>query len=149
MKAFQFQLGRILHIRVAQERTEQQKLDQVRSAKAGIEAEIAALDQSVVDSQQRLRAETTVYAAELLQLRAYERSVQRVREQLVQRLAEQERIVRAQSEALLLAKRNVKLLERLRDKRRTEWLAEADRELEAFTSDFAASQWIRAHPPTD
>ena len=143
MKAFQFRLARVLHIRMTQERTEQQKLEQVQSAHGRIEAEIQALQQSVARAQQALRGSTSVSAAELMQLNAYERGAERVYQELTRKLAEQAKLVKAQSDVVMVARRNVRLMEKLQDKQRSDWSEAAARELDALTDDFAAAQWSR------
>ncbi len=143
MKAFQFRLARVLHIRMTQERTEQQKLDQVQNIYGRIEAEMQALQQSVASAQQALLGSPSVSAAELKQLNAYERGSERRHGELAKKLAEQAKLVKAQAEIVVVARRNVKLMEKLQDKQRADWSEAADRELDAMTDDFAAAQWSR------
>lgn len=144
MKIFQFRLARVLHIRMTQERTEQQKLDQLQTAYRRIEAEIEALQQSVTRAQQTLLGSPSLSAAELIQWKAYERGSQVVHQELTKKLEAQAKLVSAQSEIVVVARRNVKLLEKLQEKQRADWSEAAERELEALAEDFAAAQWSRS-----
>jgi hypothetical protein len=41
------------------------------------------------------------------------------------------------------ARARLRLMEKLCEKRRAEWQAEADREMEELAADFSAAQWLR------
>ena len=59
------------------------------------------------------------------------------------RLTELQKAIEGQKRAVAEAARNVKMLERLRVRRHSEWQAELDHELELLTGEWAVAQWRR------
>ncbi len=66
----------------------------------------------------------------------------RVKELALKRLECQKELA-AQQAALVEARRRCRLLERLKERRATEWRSAADRELEELASDSYLAQWAR------
>ncbi|MFB3825902.1 MAG: hypothetical protein ACE15B_04000 [Bryobacteraceae bacterium] len=143
MKAFRFRLEAALGWRGAELRLEEQALEkalacaaQAASEAAAVEAEIARAGRELLEAESRTGAELAAHA--------------RWREALVQlggemaaRRAEAERAAAAQRLRVMEARRRVRLLERLRERRLAQWRYEAGRELEAFAGDAHAARLRR------
>ena len=144
MRKFDFRPARLLRMREATVRAEQSILDAARARRAELEAELEALKDSAANAGRAAKAETWVRPAELANIDSYTARINREIKEWTARVAAQNEAVRKQELVLVEARRNVRLLEILRDQRRAEWQAEADREAERFTEDFIAAQSARA-----
>ncbi len=145
MKSFQFPLERVLSWRQTQQ-------TMAEAALARLLGEQRSLQQARLDLQSgRATEQATVARAsfspgavvERLDLvRTWTHSEDR---RLGLRLHELEKAVQNQKRAVADATRNVKMLERLRTRRQSEWKAELDHELELLTGEWAVAQWRRQH----
>jgi uncharacterized protein YbcI len=59
------------------------------------------------------------------------------------RLQELQKAVEDQKRVVANTARNVRMLERLRTRRHSEWKAEVDHEMETLTGEWAVTQWRR------
>ena len=143
MKSFQFPLERVLSWRQT-ERT------MAEAALARILGEQRATEQARTDLQTgRVTAQVMVARApsstgteidKLDRLRVWTVIEDR---RLDARLQELQKAIDDQKVAVANAARNVKMLERLRIRRHTEWRAEVDHEMETLTGEWAVTQWRR------
>lgn len=141
MKAFHFSLERALDWR----RTE---LEQAESRFKRQAAELAEIDRLRAESEAAdLRAEievrgwSPVAGEDLAALGAYRTGMRRHREQLQTRRVECERRVAERQKEMMEARRRVRLLERLKERRLGEWRAAFDRELEQQAAESYLAQW--------
>ena len=143
MKPFQFRLARVLHLREGQLKTEEAKLEQLLLERARMESERDALEASLERARASVKSQQFVNPADLVTLQLYDARVQRERKQWATRLTAHNNKVEAQKASVIEARGRVRLLEKLREKRETEWRSENDRALEELAADFSAAQWLR------
>ena len=143
MKGFQFPLERVLSWRQTQQ-------TMAEAALARLLNEQRSLQQARVDLQTgRASEQGTVARApfspgvEIEKLNIVRAFTEREDRRIVVRLHELQKAIEDQKRAVAEAARNVKMLERLRVRRHTEWKAELDHELELLTGEWAVSQWRR------
>ena len=67
----------------------------------------------------------------------------RERKEWQAKIAAHDEIVERQRTKVVTARGRVRLLEKLREKRKVEWQAEGDKEMEGLATDFSAAQWLR------
>ena len=120
---------------------EEQKFRQQTAGLADLDRMRAAWERSGADAEREVRRWNPVVSAELASLgryRLYARSqaeeVAIAREQARQKLE-------AQRGAMLEARRRLKLLERLRERRMGEWKAGQDKELQELAGDSFLAKW--------
>lgn len=143
MKRFRFSLESVLRWR-------RNRLEQEQLRLQGLLAERATIQQRIRDCEsQRRQAEQTVLRAALIQpqelaaLEAYRRWLRQQRARLEQAASDCEARIAAQREVVLEARRELRLIEKLKERRLTEWEAEAARELEGLAAETYLAQWGR------
>lgn len=130
MKRFAFSLAGVLDVRETQASIEQQKLATAAARVEAIEAELAQLHAE--------RLATLQPQTETLMLAARERWLARIAAEEVRLrrdLAAAESAVEVQRQAFVEARRRVRLLELLRDRRLNLWRYEMNREIEEAAAD--------------
>ena len=115
-------------------------LEQAWARGLEVRAELEALKKSATAAGQAIKAEKWVRPADLTNLAHYGHRVDREIREWTARIAAQAEVIRNQEEVVVQAKRNVRLLEKLRDQRRADWQSEANREADRATDDFLASK---------
>lgn len=146
MTAFRFRLERVLQLRRVQLELEEAKLRQAAAALAAIDREQSALETRAASAEVEVRRWSEVAGRDLAALedfRAHARSQQQL---LAARRAQAVRDLAAQETAMLEARRRCRLLERLKERRWSEWRAASDRELEEIAAESWLAQWGRAEP---
>ena len=143
MKGFQFTLEKVLGWRQTQQ-------TMAEAALARLLGEHRTVHRTRLDLQtRRTTAQGAVARAgatngmELATLERLRVWTDREDRRLAARLKELEKAVEEQKRAVALAARNVKMLERLRTRRESEWKAEMDHEFETQTGEWAVIQWRR------
>jgi hypothetical protein len=143
MKKFNFPLDRALEWRQGQARIEEGKLEQLYSEMRGIEARQAAAAAACTESQRRLLNSSTTTGLELEALDTFRRftAAEHIRLES-QRIACRPKIA-AQLKAVTGKRRDVRLLERLRERRLAVWNIELYREIDAQADESYLAKWIR------
>ena len=143
MKTFAFRLERILSWRVSSLKTQELKLEQLRCSLelANLEKEKLAL--ALSQAQQSTETHSALLGVDLHALAAYRERLNRETLVASQNIAAIGESIAKQALVVAGCDRNVRLLERLRDRRREEWQAGMDRELDELSADFAGGQWMR------
>ncbi len=143
MKKFAFPLGRVLDFREMQTRIEESKLEQLYGELRGIEASEAVLRRQRAESEQDVLASGGAPGLELAALDSFRqftaaehRRLENLRRGCRERIAAQIQLVAAK-------RRAVRLLERLREQRRSVWSQELNRELDAQAEEAFLAQWNR------
>ena len=143
MKSFRFSLDKVLEWRRTQLELEEARYRQQVEALAALDRERARLEASGAAAEQQVRAWNPVAGCELealgtfrLHMKHRELDLARPRADCLKKLA-------AQQKAMLEARRRVRLLERLRERRLSEWTHERDRELEELASESYLAGWAR------
>ncbi len=131
MKKFNFPLDRALEWRKGQVSIEEGKLEKLNGEIRSIEARQAAVALACAESQRNLRNATTATGYELEALDTFRRftAAEHIRLES-QKIAFRPKIA-AQLKIVTVKRRDVKLLERLREKRLATWNFELDREIDA------------------
>ncbi len=141
MQPFHFRLEKVLAWRRTELEVEQFKMRRLASEMDAIDRSRAqvALERTTAE-REVLRAASVkgnqlgVHAAFLVHLGSRERELARRREEQEQRMA-------VQHQRLLEARRRLRLLEELKARRRAEWAAELNRELETFAAEAHLARW--------
>ncbi len=110
---------------------EQTRLKQTRAALAALDEEKAMLEATRADAGRALLARGSVDGAELQLLSGYNAAVKRLSAKIEERRRSGEQAAAAQQQKLLEARRRLRLLENLRDRRLAEWKYETERQMEA------------------
>jgi flagellar export protein FliJ len=131
MRKFQFRLDRVLDWRRTEMEMEETRLKQLRAVHAAIEQERAALESARDSAGRTLLGQPSVYGAELQLLSGYNAAVKLLSARLAEKQRASEQAAAAQQQKLLEARRRLRLLENLRDRRLAEWKYETERQLEA------------------
>lgn len=143
MKRFVFRLESVLRWRRSQFEHEQNRLRELAAERDRIRLRLRELDEDRRRQEHELLASGVLSGAELSALDAWRQRQRAERERCEQALGEAERRVAEQRERLLAARRRLRLLEKLKERRYAEWQAEADREMEALAAECHLARWGR------
>jgi hypothetical protein len=143
MRAFEFPLARALAWRLTQLELQENKLRQLAATVEEMVLAAVRLDLVKSRAEQTVRESSAVEAGDLWALAAYRQRLIAERQALDQRRTACEREVAAQRQKVLEAQRQCRLLEKLEERRRTEWRLEADRELESLAAESHLARWNR------
>jgi len=135
MKAFEFRLERIAEYRRQQAELARNELQKLTMLVEQLTAERNSLEQQAVDMRASTVSRSDLSGQDLIALSAYEDCLSRTVKQIEHKRADVSGQVDKQRSVLLETERNVKLLDRLRDRKFQEWRAESDRELDALAAD--------------
>lgn len=145
MKRFAFRLERILEWRRSRMEAEQRALERLLAERARLEAQQAFLESALEAARRSVReasaAGQTVEAQALVALENFSRAVRREQSRLLARRAELERNISAQRERLISARRDFRLLEKLRARELAAWERDYAREVEALASELHLARW--------
>jgi flagellar export protein FliJ len=144
MKAFHFRLQRVLELRETLLKTEESRLEQLWARRAEMQRQLEALDATLQQARSLVRDRQLVASADLVALELFNKRVDRERKEGLARLSAHDGAIERQRQAVVEARRNVRLLEQLREKRKVSWVAESNQELEALAAEFSTAQWLRA-----
>ncbi len=143
MKAFQFPLEKALDWRRTQLELEEVRYKQQVAALAALDRERAEIEASGIGAEVQVRQWSPIAAGDLtalgnfrLQVKARESEIARRRLDVAAKLAEQHKL-------MLEARRRCRLLERLKERRLSEWTAERDHELEEIAAESYLARWSR------
>jgi hypothetical protein len=146
MKAFHFPLEKVLDWRRAQLELEEARYKQHAAALAALDRRRAEVEASGVRAEIEVRGWNPIAAGDLtalgnfrLYVKSQESEIARRRFEAAQKLAEQQKL-------MLEARRRCRLLERLKDRRLTEWTAERDHEVEQIAAESYLARWSRRKP---
>ncbi len=143
MKSFSFSLARVLHIRETQLKTEEGKLEVLLSGRKRIENEIEKLRESARQARQTLSGQPSLTSVELMALQSFEKYSEREETACRARISSHTLLIEKQMTVVVESRRNVRLLEKLRDRQFAAWRTEEGKELAALAEDFSAAQWAR------
>jgi hypothetical protein len=143
MKKFDFPLERVRRWRREQANLEELKLRELRAEAAGLQAAQEALEAEQSRCAQQLFAETYVDPFQLEALDSYRLSVRAKIHALAHRQRQCQAQAAEQLERVMEARRQFKLLERLRENAWAEWQAAANKEQEELAAELflAKSRW--------
>ena len=141
MRIFEFRLEKVLRWRQAQLEVEQFSLGRLAAECARWDARLTHLDKEREGAEQAVLASRTVGGTELGALARYQERLHKEKQIAAGRLLQSEQKMEKQRERLLAARRGFRLLEKLRQVRRTEWEAAVNREFDALADEAFLARW--------
>lgn len=141
MKRFHFPLGRVLALRQTQAELEAARLQRLDAERSAINRERLELAESGQAADRAVLGSAALEAHELAALTAHRSYVSKQDRKLQARSEEVDRRIAAQVVELTEARRRVRLLEKLRERRRAEWQAACDREQEETATEVFLARW--------
>jgi flagellar export protein FliJ len=144
---FHFPLQRVLDWRRTQLEIEEAKFRQATATLAAVDHARAELEAGAVRTEFEVRRWDPVGGDDLAAFGAYRIRVRQEEVRLAAKRSECARAAAAQQAAILEARRRLKLLERLKERRLAEWTAASDREMEEIASESYLAQWGRPERP--
>jgi flagellar export protein FliJ len=145
MKAFQFPLQRVLEYRELQMRTEEEKLSTIQNQLAEVLHRENALTAAQLNAEMNLLGRPLVEASEFRALSAFQL---RIRSEKVSLLAARKNLeiqIAEQRKRLLKARKDCKVLENLKERRKKAWTYLSDREIENTAAESYISNWARSN----
>jgi hypothetical protein len=146
MKAFHFPLEKVLDWRRIQLELEEVRHKQHVAALAALDRRRAEVEASSIRAEIEVRGWNPIAAGDLTALgnfrlcvKSQESEIARRRFEAAQKLADQQKL-------MLDARRRCRLLERLKDRRLTEWTASRDHEVEEIAAESYLARWNRRKP---
>lgn len=145
MKSFHFSLQRVLEYRALQMRAEEEKLSAIQNQIAEVLHRENALTAAQLTAEMNLLAQTLVEASEFRSLSAFQL---RIRSEKISLLAARKSLevnIAEQRKRLLKARKDCKILENLKDRRKKAWTYLSDREIENTAAESYISNWARSN----
>ena len=149
MKSFQFSLERVLGWRQTQQTMAEAALARLMGEHRNTQQARIDLQNRRVTAQLTIAKAPTTPGTEIERLDDLRTWSEREDRRLATRLVELQKAIAGQKRVVAEAARNVKMLERLRTRRHSEWKAELDHELETLTGEWAVTQWRRQQQSTE
>jgi len=140
---FHFRLQKVLEWREKQLELEEARLKQQAAALASLDQARAELRSAGLQAEFELRASAMVQGRDLAALAGFRRYVQVRGRELAERRATAQKSLEAQKDVMLEARRRCRLLERLKDRRLSEWQAAGNRELDQLASESFLARWTQ------
>ncbi len=144
MKAFRFRLARVLDWQRTCLSIEEQKLERLIAERVRLETEREQARQERIDSGRQVSRRSDLYGSDLVSLNAYSLRLEAHARSLALSIEDSGRRIASQRAAVTEARRRVRLLEKLRERRLTEWNADLTHEVDTLASEFTISQFNRS-----
>ncbi len=144
MKSFQFPLQRVLDWRLLQMRTEEEKLAALQHTLAGLIHRENTLIAAQLKSELGLLTLPSIDGSDLQALAAFQLHMQSERESLRGSRRQCEAQIAAQRNRLVKARKDYRVLEKLKEKRWRTWTYLSDREVEHTAAENYISKWARS-----
>jgi flagellar export protein FliJ len=141
VKKFTFPLARVMDWRNTQARVEENKLERMYTDLRGIDARAAALDQEGALAQAAVIKSASVTGAELAALDSFRRFTVVEHRRLSKARADCSARVAAQIQVVASKRRDVRLLERLKEQRLKTWEHEYAKETDAEADEAFLAKW--------
>jgi flagellar export protein FliJ len=141
MTTFSFRLERVLRWREAKLELEQFTLSRLAAECARWDRALAELETSRAHADSLVLSSQTVKGRDLAAMVSYKELVAKQKQVALNRRRECERKMEQQRSRLLQARREFRLLEKLRQVRRAEWETAVDREFEALAAESYLARW--------
>ena len=143
MKAFHFSLQRALEWRNSRLSMEEAKLERLRGAVRELHRALEQLSARRLASGHLVNRAGAVQGSEFGALEAFCQWVKREEQATLQRIRQASAAVAAQQDVVVRARRDARLLERLKARRQAAWKKEEEHEMENLAGEFAIGQWRR------
>ena len=143
MSSFRFRLERVLAWRETQLAIEEADLERLRLEKAAIEQAIGDLAAREARETKALNRSRRLPGADVARIEGTRRWIAQDEKRLRLGIADCARAIEKRASAVTEARRKVRLIEKLRERRLAHWQAEENRQLEAMASESAIASWLR------
>jgi flagellar export protein FliJ len=144
MKTFHFPLQRVLEYRALQMRTEEEKLSAIQNQLAEVLHRENALTAAQLTAEMNLLGRSLVEAAEFRALSAFQLRIRSEKISLAAARKTLETQIAEQRKRLLKVRKDCKILENLKDRRKKAWAYLSDREIEDIAAESYISNWARS-----
>jgi flagellar export protein FliJ len=145
MKTFHFPLKRVLEFRALQMRTEEEKLAAVQNKLAEVLHRESALTAAQLNAEMNLLGRPFVEATEFRALSAFQLHIRSEKLSLAAARTKLESQIAEQRKRLLKVRKDCKILENLKDRRKKAWTYLSDREIENTAAESYISNWARSN----
>ena len=149
MKAFQFPLQRVLEWRELQMRTEEEKLSTIQNKLAEVLHRENALTAAQLNAEMNVLGRPVVEATEFRALAAFQLRIRGEKVSLVAVRRNLEIQISEQRKRLLKVRKDCKVLENLKERRKKAWTYLHDRELENTAAESFISNWARSNAESE
>ena len=143
MKKFRFPLSRVMDWRRAQARIEELKLERLYGEVHGIEGRAAELNEERAASEKALIAAAAATGEEMAALGAFQRFAIADQRRLAAKRAECVERIAKQILAVTAKRRDVRLIEKLKETRLETWTKDLSREIDAQAEEAYLATWNR------
>lgn len=143
MKTFRFNLERVLEWRTIQLRAAEEKLTQLRQHFSKLLQQEEQIQAAYRDNAERLLASQTLEGAELQVLAAYRVRTDNLHQALQKQKAQCEALIHEERQRLLKARKDHRILEKLKETRFKNWVYLNERDIEATAAEAFLSKWAR------
>ncbi|HEY1184356.1 MAG: hypothetical protein ABSG79_24840 [Bryobacteraceae bacterium] len=143
MIPFQFRLQQVLDWRQTQLELEEIKFKRQTAALADLDRARAELEAAGVKAEVQVRDWIPLVGRDLAALGSFRLSIRMKEKEIAARRAECQEKLYAQQRVMLEARRRCRLLERLKERRFSEWELAQNRELEQLATESYLAQWSR------
>jgi hypothetical protein len=143
MNNFRFHLQKVLEWRQTQLELEEAKFKQQLAAVAELDRARAALEAAGIRAEVQVREWRPVAGRDVTALGGYRLHVMAREQEIAGQRANRQTALDTQEGVMLEARRCCRLLERLKERRREEWQAAGNRELEELASECFLAGWVR------
>jgi flagellar export protein FliJ len=144
VKSFQFPLQRVLDWRALQMRTEEEKLAALQQTLAALVHRENTLIAEQLKSEMGILGQPAIEGSELQALAAFQSRFQSERRSLRVDRTKCETEIAAQRKRLLKARKDFRVLEKLKEKRWRTWTYFSDREVEHTAAESYIAKWVRS-----
>jgi hypothetical protein len=141
MKKFRFPLARVMDWRHTQARIEETRLEQTYAEQRGIDARETTLKEQRLQAQTAVLGAASVTGEELAALHAFRRFTVAEHTRLEQLRADCSRRIAIQIQVVASKRRELRLLERLKQQRFKAWEQEYSREIDAQADEAHLAKW--------
>ena len=143
MNAFRFPLEKVLGWRRAELDLAELKFQRLTAAVAAVDQALAELETAGIRAEILVRDWSPVCGRDLAALGSFRLHVRKKNAELAARRVECEARLAAGRGEMLEARRRLRLLERLRDRRFEDWRLARDKELEELAAESYLARWTR------
>jgi flagellar export protein FliJ len=141
MKRFHFPLEQALNWRAQMARAEEARLEALFRKRRECEEVAARLESDKNTAERQVRAQSVLTAQDLESLESFGHYVVAQKARLARDVRQLNEAITAQQAKLTEARRQVRLLEKMKERKWDEWRAAADREMEAEAAELFLSKW--------
>jgi len=143
VQRFHFALAKVLDFRRRQLELEEAKFEALHSERRALESESSRLEGEALQTRQSLMVTGSAESQDLVAADLYLRHLSAEKRRHTSRVAEWQARSSKQQEAVVEARRRVRLFEKLEERQLRDWKAAADREQENLASELYLARWKR------